>query len=476
VKKLFIYVSLISLLWLQPAAALSAEKAVNLNESVNEVYNLMDYYYVDELDEAKMTDQTIRAMVNALGDKYSQYLTEEQWEAFQSSIENNYVGIGVRIEAGAEGVTIVEIFEGSPAETAGLQAGDVFTKVNGKSVKDSSINELINQVIGPENSEVKVTVKRQGAEINTVMKRKKIQIPVLKKAYFDEGIGYLRLYSFSNTVDEQFADALQAMQAKGLDSLIIDLRGNGGGLLDSTLNIASLFVEDGVLIHTKIRGKQGVPVKITNGAAVNYPITILVDEGSASASEVFAGAMRDHGAASLIGTMSYGKGSVQQIFKLSNGGYLKLTIEEYLTPKMHPVNDVGLKPDTEVHSSAGQIIHALHQAGLKNMTVILDRGLLNVNGIKFEDTLVTLTEQDRLYVPVRFLAALVHADVKWDGQKKSILIKNSLNSLQLSLKSKDIKLIAGTSYMDASAFQAQFPQFTWHYDDEDILTFSVTKE
>ncbi len=277
-------------------------------------------------------------------------------------------------------------------------------------------------------------------------------------------------------MDEEVAEALQAMESRGLNALVLDVRGNGGGLLDSTMHIAELFVDSGVLIHTKIRGKQGTPVKITEGRDAAYPVTILVDGGSASASEVLAGALRDHGVAKLVGTQTFGKGSVQQIFQLSNGGYLKLTVEEYLTPKMHPVNHVGLQPGSEVHGSAAQLITALHQAGLEDMIVTVDRGIVSVNDIRFEDTVGKLEEQGSLYAPVRFLAALVQADVAWDGKSKSIKLAKGQQQLNLSTSASDLRMIAGTTYMDISAFESKFGGLTWEHDDEGVLTFKVIKE
>jgi carboxyl-terminal processing protease len=278
---------------------------------------------------------------------------------------------------------------------------------------------------------------------------------------FDQGVGYIRVTDFSSDAGDKFAARLAELKNKGMRSLVIDLRNNPGGLLTSAQKIAEQFIKEGVLIHTKDRNNADDPVYIENGSTLNVPVTILVNENSASASEVLTGALRDYGIAIVVGMKSFGKGSVQQIVSLPSGGALKITVQEYLTPNMHKVNKVGLTPDIPADGEAAQMITALRTAGLKDIQLKADKHRLKINNVLVEDGFKTLREHGHVYVPSRAVAALLDGTITWDDKARAVQITAHGNSAAYPAGSEDLILQDGYSYVSLDAFTAKFPELHW---------------
>jgi carboxyl-terminal processing protease len=255
--------------------------------------------------------------------------------------------------------------------------------------------------------------------------------------------------------------------------LVIDLRDNGGGLLDTASNIAKLFIKEGVLIHTNDRNHIDTPIALQGGSSVDFPVFVLMNENSASASEVLAGALQDYNKATIIGTKSYGKGSVQSIFPLSNGGVLKVTIEEYLTPNNHKVNKVGITPDIESLGDIPQLLTALQAAGTHSFKLTHNHNEITLNDqVLTGENYTVRTLGNKTYVPSRVLAALIEGSVSWNGTSKEIQISASDKKEVFAISPEGALIEKGTTYLELNNFSSKFPQLHWSME-KDLLTLEV---
>jgi len=446
------------------------ELSADTDKQKDEIINLIINNHVSGIERSKLNTENIDTIISSLGDPYTQYFTPDEWKQFMDMLENNYVGIGIRLGQDEYGFYVNEVFPGTPALDAGMQGGDYIIAVEGKATKGITTDELISQITGVEGTEVRITIQREKKEIKLTLARKAIHIPALTSRLFDNGTGYIRISSFSSDADELFATQLKDMQSKGLKSLVIDLRNNPGGLLDSAAGMATQFIKKGSLIHTVDRTKKETAYPINGVDPLTLPVTVLVNEYSASASEVLAGALQDYNLATIMGTQTYGKGSVQSLFTLSEGGMLKLTIQEYLTPLKHKVNQVGITPDLNVYGDVSQLITGLQHAGPIDIELSLTQHSLSINGQSFNDRFKVIREQEVIYVPSRILAAIVEENIAWEASTRSVRIgKQSDIGSFLAGEEQGLKLIDGTSYISLNEFKAQFPSFDWQDNNGQLL-------
>lgn len=323
-----------------------------LNEFARTYNDILDNYY-KEVNADKLLESGLSGMIKYLGDPYAAYLTEEDSEEFNESIEGEYCGIGAEIMHILEDNVkkIGTVFENSPAEKAGLKEGDILKTVNGESVEEISIKEIADIVKGKKGTKVTIKVLRGEQEINFTIKRDNVDIPSVESKIYEENdkkIGYIMLDIFANNTDEQFKGVLEKLEKDNIDSLIIDLRGNTGGYLTSVTNIISLFTEKDTNIY-QLKTKDEVEIiKDKTKEHRSYPITVLVNGGSASASEVLAAALKENYGATIMGTKTFGKGKVQKSYNLSNGSMVKYTYQEWLTPNGNSIDGVGVAPDIEI--------------------------------------------------------------------------------------------------------------------------------
>ncbi len=289
----------------------------------------------------------IDTMLASLNDPYSKYMDKEEYSEQNSSIASKIVGIGVNIASVSGKITIINVMDGSPAQSANLQANDIIYAVDGKEISGMPIAEVANLVKGKENSVVDVTILRNNEKFNKKIVRKEIKIKTVKST-IDKNIGYIQISTFvSVSTPNDFLEALE--KTEKTDGLIIDLRGNTGGLLPNAVFIANLFIPEGNIVS--IVGRDGYKFDIAAqnlDLKINKPLVILVDGNSASASEILSGALKDYKKAVLLGTKTYGKGMVQKIIPLQNDTGLNLTIAKYLTPKGSDINQKGIEPDYKV--------------------------------------------------------------------------------------------------------------------------------
>ncbi len=297
------------------------------------------------------------AAIGAL-DSYSAYLTSDQLTDVYSQIEGNFVGLGIELKADNGALLIVKVITGSPAERAGIRAGDRITAVDGKATADLSTDQAADLLQGPEGSVVQVTVLNKAKETRRLaVRREHVEVPSVDDVKIidrDFGVGYLKLTCFQKTTSRDLDAALWRLRREGMKSLVIDLRGNPGGLLTASVEVADKFVDSGVIVSTRGRSPlEDYNYTAHKAGTWRVPLVVLIDGDSASASEIFAGAIRDHRRGNIVGQRSYGKGSVQGIFPLSIAGSgVRLTTAKFFSPQGHPINMVGVQPDIIVQRTA----------------------------------------------------------------------------------------------------------------------------
>lgn len=333
-------------------ASENADKNIDIiAENLKSFRTVIDQYYIGEIDEQKILDETIKGYVNGLDDEYSEYMTKEEWEEFQADALGNYVGIGIYMTIDENGnVVILSPIEGTPAADVGLKEGDVIVNVNDESVLGFSSDEVSSKIKGEEGTKVKITVLRNNEYLDFEVERKAIKVYHVESEMLDNKIGYISLLTFDEGCSEEFKNAYEKLASEGAEKLIIDLRSNTGGLVDEALNIADMILPKGakMLITTDSEGNKTTDVSENDPIIINKDIVLLVNEYSASASELLVGALKDNGKAIVVGKNTYGKGVIQSVFMLNDGSALKLTVNEYFTPNETKINKVGIKPDYEV--------------------------------------------------------------------------------------------------------------------------------
>ena len=317
-----------------------------------EVLEKISKEYVDEVDQSKSMDSAINGLLQSL-DPYSAYMTPESFEGMQTETSGEFGGLGIEVGMEAGVVKVISPMDNTPASKAGLKAGDYIVKINNTQVQGKTLMQAVDLMRGPVGSSIEITVRRRGVKKALIFNitREVIQVQSVKSELIDNNIGYIRLTSFNENSSEQIKDKINKLNKnKDLKGYILDLRNNPGGLLSQAIKISDFFLENGEIVSTRSRqasenrkwfAKKG---DLTNGKT----LIILINYGSASASEIVAGALKDHKRAIILGENSYGKGSVQSIIPLKNRGAIRLTIAKYYLPSGKSISEVGVTPDIEV--------------------------------------------------------------------------------------------------------------------------------
>ena len=323
----------------------------SLYEFASTYDELVNSYYED-VDKDKLLESGISGMMRYLGDPYSTFMSKENADAFNDDVEGVYHGIGaeIKFDEKMENVFIGKVFENSPAEKANVKENDQLLKVNGESIKGKSLSEIASIVKGEDNTDVTITVLRDNNEMDITVTRGIVDnISVMGKVIEKDNkkVGYLVISVFANNTFKQFKKELKILEEQGIDSLIIDVRSNSGGYLTSVTDIISMFTKKGDIIY-KLKTKDKIEViKDATEESRDYPVAILTNALSASASEVLTGAFKETYGATIIGTKTYGKGKVQKVRTLSNGSMIKYTYQEWLTPDGNYIDGAGITPDIE---------------------------------------------------------------------------------------------------------------------------------
>lgn len=312
------------------------------------IRTLLQDEYIGELDDEQMLETAIKGYVAGVGDEYTVYYTKDEMDDQYDAAMGNYVGIGIyMIVDYSEGtIEVVSVMENSPALEVGMQAGDMITKVNGKELTPDTVGELSNEIKGEEGTTVNLEIKRGEETLELEVERRRIEVSHIESEMLDNNIGYIQVLDFDGGTAEEFKENYESLKEQGATSLIIDIRGNGGGVVDEAIDMLEMICDKDstLLIETDKNGNEEI-IKAEENPIIDVPIVVLVNETSASASEIFAGALKDHNKATIIGTKTYGKGVIQTLIRLADGSGIKITTEEYCTPNRNKINKVGIEPD-----------------------------------------------------------------------------------------------------------------------------------
>lgn len=316
------------------------------------VKNELEKYYIGDMDTESMTETAIKGYVAGLKDDYSEYLTKEEYEELLISITGDYVGIGIYMSQDVEGnIIVVSPIVGSPAEEAGLQAGDIITAINGESCSDMDLDTASSKIKGQEGTTVELEILRENEKLNKTVERRTVEIQDSRSEILEGNIGYIQLTTFDEGCADNVEQYLLDFQNQGINSVIIDLRDNTGGVVTEAIDFAELFVKRGDIIMRSYNKADNVTLtKSNNTKPVDMEIVILVNEYSASATEIVTAALKDNEVATIVGTTTYGKGVMQEVMPLFDGA-LKVTIEEFRTPNGNEINNIGIMPDELVEDN-----------------------------------------------------------------------------------------------------------------------------
>ena len=355
-NNIMMYIFKIFLIFNFLTASLFAKNDENFYRKIDlfgEVLEIIDKEYVDEIDQSDTMDSAINGILQDL-DPYSAYMSPELFESMQSDTKGEFGGLGIEVGMEAGVVKVISPIDDTPASKAGLKAGDYIVKINNIQVQGKSLTEAVDLMRGPVGSGIELTVRRRGVKkaLTFNIIREIIEIQSVKTDLLDNNIGYIRLTSFNDNSSQQIKKHITKLKKnKNLNAFILDLRNNPGGLLSQAIKISDFFLENGEIVSTKSRKKSenrkwfAKKGDITDGKT----LLVLINYGSASASEIVAGALKDHKRAIIVGERSYGKGSVQSIIPLKNKGAIRLTVAKYYLPSGNSISEVGVKPDIEVN-------------------------------------------------------------------------------------------------------------------------------
>ena len=329
----------------------SSKEGDEIANSISQYKSIIDKYYLGEVDEEKLKEGAIKGYIEGLDDPYTEYISKEDMEDYLDDTMGNFVGIGIYMvkDEATNRIKVLAPIKDSPAEKAGVLAGDFIIAVNDEEFTGDQLSIISTKIKGEEGSTVKLKILRGEEEKEFEIKREKIVVNPVEGKVLENNIGYIAFSSFDENTSEEFKKKYEELASQGITSLIVDLRNNGGGIVDEALEIADYFVEkDTVLLYEVDKINNEEVEKAKDDVLINMPTIILTNENTASSSEILAGALKDLGKAKIVGTKTYGKGVIQSLLTLSDGSGIKITSEEYLTPNKTKINKVGIEPDETV--------------------------------------------------------------------------------------------------------------------------------
>lgn len=321
-------------------------------DKISELQNLIEKHYMGDVKEKNLEDGVYKGYINGLNDPYSVYYNKKETKELYESTGGEYSGIGAVMSQNTETgvITLVQIYKESPAEKAGLKENDILYKVEGKEVTGKDLSKVVSKVKGEKGTTVELTVLRgeDAKEVTVTATRDTVQAQTIEYKMMDDKIGYIRVSEFDTVTYDQYKEALDDLEKQGMTGLVVDLRNNPGGSLSTVCDMLDLMLPKGLIVYTEDKNGKKTKMKSDEEHQFTKPLAVLVNGNSASASEIYSGAIKDYGIGKIVGTQTYGKGVVQQIFDLDDGTAVKLTIAEYFTPKGRSINGKGITPDVKV--------------------------------------------------------------------------------------------------------------------------------
>mgnify|MGYP000903448501 CR=1 FL=1 len=427
-------------------------EAAYSNDLLQEVRSIIRGYYYHPVSERILYSyEDVEKLIEILGDPYTQYFSPEEYQEFMEDTNGSYGGVGMELGVKDGAVVIISVFKGSPAEAAGLKPGDIITAVNGKSTYGESLDSAAGMVRGEPGTKVTLTVLRGETSFNVTLTRKIIELETVEYELLDSGVGYIRITTFSSDVGEKTEKALRELKAQGAKGIILDLRNNPGGYLSSALEVADLFLPQGRTIMFVKNSRETVRLAAERPLVNTLPLVVLVDHGSASASEIVAAALKENNAGILVGTTTFGKGTVQTIIPLDSepGAALKITTAEYLSPLGRRINGIGVSPHYEVINpelqlEAAEAILLGHAQSLDTyggrLIVLPDAGAAYLNGKLVASGEGIFISQGSLMVPARLIAEAFGGRMNWDPQKKEAVLDLGRQKIYIELKKGTVRI------------------------------------
>ena len=330
---------------------LNTSETQDIETELSKYRSIIDKHYLGEVNDEDLLEGAIRGYIDGLGDPYTEYISKEEMQEYMEDTLGNYVGIGIYMikDEKTNRVKVLSPIKNSPAETAGIQPGDLIIAVNGKEYTGDEMTQMSNDIKGEEGTEVILTILRNNESLEIKVKREKIKVNPVESKVLENNIGYIAFTSFDETTAEDFKSKFEELQKQNIKSLIIDLRNNGGGLVDQAVDIAGYVLDkDSVVLYEVDKNGNEVVEKTTTAPIIDMPIIILTNENTASASEILAGALKDFGKAKTVGIKTYGKGVIQEILSVKDGSGIKITTSEYQTPNRNKINKIGIEPNEKV--------------------------------------------------------------------------------------------------------------------------------
>ena len=330
-------------------SALSDTKTV---QKLNYLESLINEEYLEEKEEDSLREGLYAGLMSGLNDPYSTYYTAEQYKELNTSNEGSYVGIGAVLQKDKDGgAKIVQLYEGGSGEQAGLKKGDVLKAIDGEDVTEKETSDIASMIRESDKDSVTLTIQRDEETKDIKVEIRDVEIQTVSHEMLDDETGYIRISEFSEVTTNQYKKAFEDLQDKGMKKLVVDLRDNPGGLLTAVCDVLRQILPEGLIVYTEDKNGKKEEEKCDGKSELAMPLAVLVNGGSASASEIFAGAVKDYGIGTIVGTTTYGKGIVQTIQPLSDGSAVKITIAKYFTPKGNDINKKGIAPDVEAELS-----------------------------------------------------------------------------------------------------------------------------
>ncbi len=332
----------------------SIGKGDDLASQLEKYRALIEKYYLGEIDNEKLKEGAIKGYIEGLGDEYSEYISKEDMKDYLEDATGNFVGVGIYMTKDTQSnrIMVLSPIKNSPAQKAGILPGDLIISVDGTEYSGDEMSVASSKIKGEVGSKVKIKILRETKELEFELTRENIKVNPVEGKVINNNIGYIKFSSFDDGTAEEFKNKFEELEKQGIKSLIIDLRNNGGGIVDEALQIADYATEkNSVLLYEIDKNQKEEIQKSKNDPIINMPIIILTNKNTASSSEILAGALKDLGKAKIVGTKTFGKGVIQQILTLPDGDGLKITAEEYLTPNKTKINKIGIEPDEVVEIS-----------------------------------------------------------------------------------------------------------------------------
>lgn len=336
---------------------LIGDQALGMSDlaKASKIAKLVDTYYLDYKDEDEKSQYTMEdgmysGIVASLQDPYSGYYSEEDYKQLQESTQGVYTGVGLTMSKDPDSgvVSIVDLAEGGPAEQAGIQKGDILTAVDGEDITGKELSEISKIIREDNKKQIVLTIERDGTATDITVSLEKVEVTVVKSRMLDDSLGYIQITEFTDGTSEQFKKAYSELNEQGMKGLLVDLRENPGGLLTAVCDTLEQILPEGMIVYTEDKSGHRMEHTCKGETPIEIPLVVLVNENSASAAEIFSGAVKDHEVGTLVGTTTFGKGIVQQTFDLGDGSAVKLTTSKYYTPNGVNIQGTGITPDVEV--------------------------------------------------------------------------------------------------------------------------------